>query len=61
MNELACGATDLGRRREGNEDSYLLLPERGIYMVADGMGGHNAGEVASLTAAKIMAEYFTPE
>lgn len=61
MNELAYGATDLGRRREGNEDSYLLLPERGIYMVADGMGGHNAGEVASSIAAKIVAEYFTLE
>jgi len=61
MNELAYGATDVGRRREGNEDSYLLLPEKDIYMVADGMGGHNAGEVASQNAVKMVAEYFTIE
>jgi protein phosphatase len=39
--------TDKGKRRYGNEDAFLLLPEYGIYAVADGVGGQNSGEVAS--------------
>lgn len=59
--KLAYGATDTGIQRESNQDSYLLLPNRGIYVVADGMGGHNAGEVASLSAIKTIGKYFTPK
>jgi PPM family protein phosphatase len=40
-------ATNVGRRRDNNEDTYLSLPEQGLWLVADGMGGHEAGEVAS--------------
>jgi serine/threonine protein phosphatase PrpC len=59
--ELLYGSTHAGRRRDSNEDCYLLLPEVSTYIVADGMGGHNAGEVASLNAVKVMREYFTTE
>lgn len=42
-------ATDTGRVRDHNEDSYLTKPEFGVWVVADGMGGHDAGDFASQT------------
>ena len=48
----AAAATDVGMRRRGNEDRYALAPEVGLYLVADGMGGHTAGQVASELAAE---------
>ncbi len=41
------GMTDVGCRREANEDSFLMLPRNDVYIVADGMGGHAGGQVAS--------------
>lgn len=47
-------ATDVGRVREGNEDGYLVDEPMGLVAVADGMGGHRAGEVASATALEAL-------
>ncbi|MGI1678288.1 MAG: protein phosphatase 2C domain-containing protein [Cellvibrionaceae bacterium] len=45
-------ATDRGLQRSNNEDCYISIPERGLWVVADGMGGHEAGEVASAIVAE---------
>ncbi len=61
MMRFSCAArTDVGVVRSGNEDTYLMANERGLFVVADGMGGHAAGEVASEMAARLIAERYAP-
>ena len=52
------GRTDVGLKRGHNEDTYKVVDSHGLYMVADGMGGHSSGEVASRMACEAVAEFF---
>jgi len=54
----ASGITDIGRHRNHNEDSVLVRGDLHLYLVADGAGGHNAGNVASALATTSLANYF---
>lgn len=54
----SAGLTDVGLQREHNEDTFRCLPEYGLFLVADGMGGHQSGEVASEMAAEGIRAFF---
>jgi serine/threonine protein phosphatase PrpC len=52
-----AGATDPGIVRKNNEDNFAVDPDLGLLVVADGMGGHNSGEIASDLAAKTIVDF----
>jgi protein phosphatase len=56
MKIASCGITDIGRKRQKNEDSYLVNDKIQLYIVADGMGGHAGGEFASKIAVSTVEE-----
>lgn len=58
MQVVAAGLSDVGLQREHNEDSFCILPEFDLFVVADGMGGHKAGDVASKMATHTIASFF---
>ena len=58
MRAVAAGLSDVGLQREHNEDSFIVLNDFDLYVVADGMGGHRAGDVASRIATETISEFF---
>lgn len=56
MHFQAEAQTDTGHKRTQNQDSFVAIPELGLFLVADGMGGHRGGEIASAMATEIITQ-----
>jgi serine/threonine protein phosphatase PrpC len=54
----AAGSSDQGKKRDHNEDAFLLAPEHELFAIADGMGGYAAGEIASQLAVETVRDVF---
>ena len=59
MRIISSALTDVGRKRDHNEDNFYLHKEENLFLVADGMGGHSSGEVASKIVIDTIKEFFT--
>ena len=59
MRVVAAGQTEVGCVRKHNEDNFLIEPELGLFVVADGLGGHAAGEVASQIVVEKIGQFIT--
>lgn len=57
MGLISSGKTDIGRKRKSNQDSFYIGKEQRLFIVADGMGGHNGGDIASQMAVKVLPEF----
>src|SRR5437763_13893945 len=57
MQVKSFGLTHVGRQRQHNEDSFLVEDQAGLFLVADGMGGHAHGEIASRIAVDSISEF----
>src|SRR5471030_1055982 len=53
----ACGATDIGTARDSNEDNFFIAAHPCLLVVADGMGGHEGGEIASADAIELLHQF----
>ncbi|PSM31197.1 Stp1/IreP family PP2C-type Ser/Thr phosphatase [Haliangium sp. UPWRP_2] len=60
MRLIPYALSDVGRKRQHNEDSYLVAPQLSLFAVADGMGGHRAGEKASRMAVERLRDSLIP-
>lgn len=58
LRAVAAGISDVGLQRDHNEDSFAILNDQELYVVADGMGGHRAGDVASRLATDAIVDFF---
>ena len=52
----SASITDRGKKRKTNEDALIIIPTLGLYVVADGMGGHRAGDIASRLVVETMTD-----
>lgn len=54
---VSAARTDVGLKRSNNEDNYILVPSQGLYILADGMGGHSSGQVASTMCVQHLTQF----
>ena len=57
MGIICAGHTDIGLKRKSNQDSIYINKNINLFVVADGMGGHKGGDIASSMVVQVMPEY----